>query len=177
MKNHIHVFSVNFRTSDILQKLLESILVMLFVPSFQSKNRKWCFLGIHPNFSQSNGWNIELSIWVRTLLKFKFLLQPGDPRTTSLTGTRFSKFCWSWSGPRLDFFLGPVPGLELYPGPSWSLNIYGLGPALEFLILSGTRTAPVLVGGSLLQLLDFGQDLLNFPLLHLTSQCLQLQQK
>ena len=106
-----------------------------------------------------------------------------DPRTAwsrdrpDRIGPRFSKFCWSWSGPRLDFFLGPVPGLELYPGPSWSLNIYGLGPALEFLILSGTRTAPVLVGGSLLQLLDFGQDLLNFPLLHLTSQCLQLQQK
>ena len=40
------------------------------------------------------------------------------------------------------FFLGPVPGLELYPGPSWSLKIYGLGPVLEFLISSGTGPGP-----------------------------------
>ena len=116
---------------------------MLFVPSFQSKNRKWCFLGIHPNFSQSNGSIIELSIWVKTLLKFKFLLQPRDPQTARSRSVRVFQ---NNVGPGLlrdwIFFLGPVPGLELYPGPSWSLKIYGLGPVLEFLISSGTGPGP-----------------------------------
>ena len=82
MKNFINVFSVHFL---IFQKKSWNPSYLCFLsklPSFKSKNRKCCFLGIHPSFSQSNGLIIELSIWVRTLLKFKSLLQPRDPRTT-----------------------------------------------------------------------------------------------
>ena len=85
--------------------------------------------------------------------QFQNLSQSRDPGTARsadrsvLIGSRISKFWWSWSGPRLEFYVGPVFDLS-GPGASWSLHyLFFLEPGPNHSI----RNQSVLVQGSLSQ--------------------------